>query len=249
MTSDQYIATVEAEGTMLDEAATRAGLGTPIPSCPGWTIVDLLRHLGEAHRWAATIVGEARPSNLSETDWGAIRPPDDPAAAFGWFREGHTNLVATLRAAPADLDCWHFLAAPSPLAFWARRQAHELTIHRVDAELATGDPRPSTIEHAVDGIDELLSGFFGDPRRRQRFDFTATVSVETTDADEAWRLAIEPGRCVTTRVRDDADCTLRGPATDLYHLLWNRTDPDTVAVSGDAGLVDAWRRTAQIRWS
>jgi hypothetical protein len=51
-----------------------------------------------------------------------------------WFREGHTRLVHTLVSAPPDLDCFTFLAAPSPLAMWARRQAHETAMHRVDAE-------------------------------------------------------------------------------------------------------------------
>ena len=43
-----------------------------------------------------------------------------------------------LRSAPADLDCFTFLPAESARHFWARRQAHETAIHRVDAENAAG---------------------------------------------------------------------------------------------------------------
>jgi len=49
---------------------------------------------------------------------------------------------AALSAAPPDLRCWTFLPAPSPLAMWARRQAHETTVHRVDAELAAASVAP-----------------------------------------------------------------------------------------------------------
>jgi len=36
-----------------------------------------------------------------------------------WFAEGHFALVATLTEAAPDLECWTFLLAPSPLAFWS----------------------------------------------------------------------------------------------------------------------------------
>lgn len=44
------------------------------------------------------------------------------------------------RWAAGYVDCWTFLDAPSPLAFWARRQAHETAIHRADAQLAADGP-------------------------------------------------------------------------------------------------------------
>jgi hypothetical protein len=61
-------------------------------------------------------------------------PGDDELP--GWFREGHASLVRVLEAADPDMTCWTFLDAPSSVAFWARRQAHETAIHRVDAEQA-----------------------------------------------------------------------------------------------------------------
>src|SRR5262249_53658636 len=63
----------------------------------------------------------------------------------GWFREGHAALVQALSVAGPDLNCWAFLAAPSPLAFWARRQAHETAIHRVDAGQAAVTPGDAAV--------------------------------------------------------------------------------------------------------
>ncbi|MGC0381054.1 uncharacterized protein (TIGR03083 family) [Streptomyces sp. SAI-129] len=93
------------------------------------------------------------------------RPADaltdlDGTPLLTWFREGHGRLVDTLAGAAPDVRCWHFLPAPSPLAFWARRQAHETAVHRIDAESARGgEPTGVGVDFAVDGVDELLCAF------------------------------------------------------------------------------------------
>src|SRR5262252_200991 len=134
-----YVGALRSQGELLADAAQRAGLAAVVPSCPGWTVRDLLRHTGYVHRWATGFVAEGltHPVGASEEDILSQGPAD--AQLPGWFCEGHAALVRALVAAPPDLECWTFLAAPSPLAFWARRQAHETAVHRVDAEQAAGD--------------------------------------------------------------------------------------------------------------
>jgi len=131
-----YVGALRRQGELLASAARRAGLATAVPSCPGWAVRDLLMHTGYVHRWATGFVAEGltRPGGASEEEILSQGPAD--AQLPGWFCEGHAALVRALGAAPPDLECWTFLAAPSPLAFWARRQAHETAIHRVDAEQA-----------------------------------------------------------------------------------------------------------------
>jgi uncharacterized protein (TIGR03083 family) len=87
---------------------------------------------------------------------GIMAPPADDGALVDWFREGHAGLVRRLEAAPPDLACWSFLPAPTPLAFWARRQAHETAIHRADAQGSGGAVTPFQPAFAADGLDELL---------------------------------------------------------------------------------------------
>ena len=36
--------------------AVSAGLDAPVPPCPGWTVRDLVLHVGLAHRWAVAIL-------------------------------------------------------------------------------------------------------------------------------------------------------------------------------------------------
>lgn len=132
----EHINSVSEQGRSLASAAEEAGPGATVPTCPGWQVRNLLRHTGMVHRWATAFVAEGHTEY--HPDGG--EPDLDGAELLAWFREGHGRLTDALKAAPDDLDCWTFLPAPSPLAFWARRQAHETTIHRVDAESARGGP-------------------------------------------------------------------------------------------------------------
>ena len=136
-------------------------------------------------------------------------PADDDLA--GWLGQGCADLVAALAAAPDDLQCWTFLAAPSPRAMWARRQAHETAIHRVDAQLAAGIPVTAcTPAFAADGIDELLVLFV--PRRgsKLRADPPASLAVRCTDVDASWLLRMDPDGVTTTPRASDRRRRRRG---------------------------------------
>jgi uncharacterized protein (TIGR03083 family) len=180
MEPDEHIAALEREGTLLADAASRRGLGAAVPTCPGWQVRELLRHVGYVHRWAASYVAEARREMVAEpTENEILQAGPADSELLGWFSEGLDHLVLALSSADPGLECWTFLGAPSPLAFWARRQAHETAIHRADAQGAAGDGggdpdaaatwdgvTPFPAAFAADGIDEVLTGFA--PRSRPR---------------------------------------------------------------------------------
>ncbi|MEV6977783.1 maleylpyruvate isomerase family mycothiol-dependent enzyme [Kitasatospora sp. NPDC093806] len=250
MDTTAHIEALHREGTLFAEAAARTDLAAPVPTCPDWRLRDLLRHTGQVHRWAAVCVREARQAPPDEADRRAALPaaPGD-TGLVDWFRDGHAALVETLAAAPADVDCWTFLPAPSPLGFWARRQAHETAVHRIDADAAAGAEGPPTApDLALDGIDELLCGFLSRDRARLRSERPRTVQVRTTDGPGRWRLTVSPEPPAVELGEGPADLTLSGPARDLYLLLWNRLPAGTgqVARAGDETLLDFWRETAVI---
>ncbi|MFE7617349.1 maleylpyruvate isomerase family mycothiol-dependent enzyme [Streptomyces sp. NPDC057496] len=246
-----HIRSLSAEGKLLADAAQRAGTGAPVPTCPDWRVRDLLRHTGMVHRWATAFVAEGHTSY--HPDGG--EPDLDGAELLDWFREGHGLLVDALEAAPAGLECWTFLPAPSPLAFWARRQAHETTIHRVDAESALGGPlSPVGADHAEDGIDELLLKMHSRPKSRVRTDTPYSLRVRATDTDAAWtvRLSAEPPRAERTDgafPKEPVDCEVSASAEDLYLMLWNRLPFTAVTVTGDPEPTRIWRENSGITWS
>ncbi|MEU3449008.1 maleylpyruvate isomerase family mycothiol-dependent enzyme [Streptomyces thermolilacinus] len=250
METAEHIKHLAREGQLLAEAAEQAGSDAEVRTCPGWTVRDLLRHTGMVHRWATAFVAHGHTSYRP----GGGEPDLDGAALLDWYREGHDLLVAALSGAPEALECWTFLPAPSPLAFWARRQAHETTVHRVDAESALGlvaGRSPVGPELAADGIDELLCGFHSRDKSRVRTDQPGALRVRTTDTDDVWTATLSADAPRTTRTGDGpAECELTGPAEALYLSLWNRLPDGTpaVTVTGDDRLARLWRETSAVTW-
>jgi uncharacterized protein (TIGR03083 family) len=256
-----YIAALRTEGTLLARSAGQVSLDTLVPTCPGWRLRDLLRHLGYVHRWAAGYVREQHATMVDRLDEAGVLgdgPPDESLPS--WFRAGHEDLVSVLERADPALLCWTFLEAASPLAFWARRQAHETTIHRVDTQLAaaaaagpaaSADPVPD--EFAADGIDELLMGFARrDAKRGPLADPPRTLSIDAGPG-RRWVVRMGPDRSEVARGSaagppGPADCSVTGRPADLYLLLWNRREPAGLEMRGDAGVLDAWRRGYHVRW-
>ncbi|MFI8236479.1 maleylpyruvate isomerase family mycothiol-dependent enzyme [Streptomyces sp. NPDC085866] len=246
METAEFLETLDREGRLLAAAAELAGTDAKVPTCPEWQVKDLLRHTGAVHRWATAFVAAAHTAPRPLTDG----PDLDGAELVAWYRDSHRRLVETLAAAPADLECWTFLPAPSPspLAFWTRRQAHETAVHRYDAEAARGGTAsPIATEFAADGIDELLRGFHARPRSRVRTEQPRVLRVRAVDAgaDAVWtvRLSAEPP--VTSRDGSgEAEAELTGPAAQLYLALWNRMP--VPSVTGDPALAALWREKSGI---
>ena len=249
----EHVEQLRSDGERLAGVASSTDPESPVPTCPGWRLRDLVRHVGGVHRWATGFVrgdGVQPPDGDLERLVGGW--PDDAELA-AWFRTGHRALVDALRSAPADLDTWTFLDAPTPLAFWARRQAHETAIHRVDAESAAGDVTGFPSAFAADGIDELLLRFVGRPGRTLPVDAPRSMLARATDVPRSWRLTFTPtgfdNQADPADADGDAELTVTGDAAALYVLLWNRRDTVGLELQGTPDLLDLWRETVRITWT
>jgi uncharacterized protein (TIGR03083 family) len=252
----RHIDALERAGLDFVDAAEKAGFDAPVPTCPEWSVRELVQHVGYVHRWAAAYVRTGRTTVLSdEEEADAVGPMPPDAALVGWFQDGHADLVDLLRAAPPGTSCCYFLPADTPLGFWARRQAHETTIHRADLQGAVGNIAGVDADVGIDGIDELLTGFYGIHGGRLRCEAPCTLAVHVTDGarsdgPRAWTVTMSPtGATITRDATTPADCTLRGPASALYLALWNRRGTDDLDVQGNASVLALWREKATIRWT
>jgi uncharacterized protein (TIGR03083 family) len=226
--------------------ATTAGLAAAVPTTPVWDVRHLVAHQGMVHRWAAaTIRGESVDVDELESEGSESL---DPVA---WLRGGGELLLEALEAAPDELVAPVFLAdSPRPKLFWARRQCHETTIHAVDALSAVLGRYPEAAdtwidtELALDGIDELLTGFLPRPSSRLRHDEPLTIAVLPEDSDRRWLVALSGQPPVTARGLGDeeADVVLRGSAVGLYLTLWNRSDE----VSDER--LELWTEGVRVTW-
>ena len=247
-----YVDQLRRDGERLATVASFADPGAPVPTCPDWSLRDLVHHVGGVHRWATGFVrGAGRQPPDGDLERFVEGWPED-AGLVAWFSDGHRALVEALASAPADLETWTFLEAPTPLAFWARRQVHETAIHRVDAERAGGDVTGFPSGFAVDGIDELLLRFANrSGRPLPTVETTRSMVVRAKDEPRSWRVTFASSgfQIEADPIDDDAELLVTGDASELYVLLWNRRDAAGSEMDGEPDLLDLWREIVQIRWS
>jgi uncharacterized protein (TIGR03083 family) len=269
-----YLGWLRAAAQRLDAGAGQAGLEAPVPTCPGWSVRDLLVHQGMVHRWAAANVAgpaAAGPAAGLAADEVARQAEQAGYAAAdlpGWFRAGSAALAAALQSAPADLSAMVFLKdAPAPREFWARRQAHETAIHAADALAAVLGRAPLAREagigpeQALDGVDELLCGFL--PRRKTPLRTGRPMLVhiragadasaggpDTGGLPSAWNVRLGQEAPRTERagsVPEAADAVITAAPAALYLGLWNRGTE--LQASGNTDVLDLWRQQMRVGWS
>ena len=202
-----------------------ADLAAEVPSCPDWTVAQLVAHLGETHLWAEQCVrlGSPQPPEVDP-------PTDDRAALASWYRGCADTLAQTLRTTSPDAPCWTFGPRPREAMFWFRRQPHEAAIHRWDLGAALGRDLGYPAELAVDGVDEVVTMFFPRQVRLRRIPpLTRSLAVAVDDGP-TWVLHGDG----TGEPDGRADATVTGPADALVLLLWGRValDDPRLTVTG-----------------
>ncbi|MDR8410811.1 maleylpyruvate isomerase family mycothiol-dependent enzyme [Nonomuraea sp. 3-1Str] len=248
-----YPAHVEAEAARLVELVSGADPGTPVPTCPGWTLAELITHVGTTHRWVIHILRD----RVQERIWSRQVPNGLPEGASGdpaWLARGAAELVATLRATDPATRVWSW-GGDQSAAYWARRMAFELLVHRADAELALGADPAIPAATALDGIEELLGNLphaVWVARRLAELDAEgATIHLHATDTPPAAKDLPEgagewtvvqgaAGTVAWTRGHTKADTAVRGPARDLLLMLYGRRFAPTLTVVGDRSVLDRW---------
>jgi uncharacterized protein (TIGR03083 family) len=252
LTLEEHLAAVERSGSQLAAHAREAGLDAKVPTCPSWSVADLVAHQAMVHRWSAAHIRGSDP----EVEPSATQILEAESDLLAFYDEGLTRLVLALRDAPPDLEALTFLKdAPAPREFWARRQAHETTIHMVDAHSALLGRLPSTdetgmdAELAADGLDELLRGFFTRGKSKLFDGKPFVVVVAPGDVDRTWVMRVDERLTVDAGDDDvdDADARLTGSAASLYLALWNRGDD--IDEQGRIDVLARWHETQRVTWS
>jgi len=250
LSPDRYFAEIEASTAGLAEILAEHDQSLPIPTCPEWTLRQLVTHVGRAHRWAAEITRTRSDAFIPFREVPDGKLPDDRSEQPAWLRAGAARIVDAVREAGSDL-VWSF-TGPTPAGFWIRRMTHETLVHRADAQLAAGaKPEPVIdAEIAADAIDEwlmlLTRGILGPADERTETLPFAALHIHATDdglggrgewmiRHDAEGLTVEPGH-------GKGDAAVTGPAASLLLLLMRRrpvSDP-AVTVYGDGAVVDGW---------
>ncbi|MDT4999372.1 MAG: hypothetical protein QOK12_1477 [Mycobacterium sp.] len=154
---DRHRAEITTQASLLAGHLDDADVTVPVPSCPGWNVSQLCRHVDGGLRWANEIVATRAaepPPQEALRDLSDATNADAAGIAVA-LREAAAALSATLHGAGPGAQMW----CPVPgggAAFYARRFAHEIAIHRADAALAMGIPFELDADVACDGVEEWL---------------------------------------------------------------------------------------------
>jgi len=234
MEPSEYLDAITRESAALADAAERAGVDAPVPSCPEWTVADLLVHLGGVQQWARVTVEQRATERISRRE---LPGPAEGADVLAWFREQTRALVATLAATDPSTPAWSW-TDDRTAGFWFRRQAHEAAVHRWDAELAAGRTVELDPALAADGIDESLTML---SLRKDVTGSGETVHLHCTDTEGEWLVTLEAGGPTIERVHSKGDVAARGAASALDLFVWGRVAPDTLEVFGDRDLLERFQ--------
>lgn len=244
MDTTRLLATVRSQGEMIAATPVDA-LPEPVPTVPGWTVEHVVRHTGKVHQWVLAALREPADAPLS-----AIRRSGDMprgAQCLTAYREALDALLDEF-ARRAGADPAPTMVGPGTASWWVRRQAHEVSVHRIDvadALHAAGGAGPVALdaEVAADGIDEWVSVFLRRLARGGRLpdnlDGTA-VHLHGTDTSAAeWHLAFGAGDVEVVHEHRKGDVALRGPAQNLLLTMWRRRPLSGIDAVGDVAVARA----------
>jgi len=126
--------------------------------------------------------------------------------------------------------------------------AHEVSVHRWDAESAAGRPTAIETKLAADGVSEVLDTWLPAGKRKGPTDVRGVVHLAASDAGYEWFVRLRgPGVALldTGTILDTDDHHPRagatGTASDLLLTLMGRQRTDRLVVTGDPRLIDSLR--------
>ncbi|MFI5529562.1 maleylpyruvate isomerase family mycothiol-dependent enzyme [Kitasatospora sp. NPDC051853] len=242
MNRSDYASALRHHAERMAIATANADLTTRVPSCPDWTLGDLLFHTGTVHRfWTAIADG-----TLTDPEaWtGAADAPEDDAELPGWLAAGAEACAAAVEVLDPEEPRWSW-STRRDAGFIQRRLAHETAVHTWDALNALGRDEAIERELAADGVEEFLSicrhpappaGFPADGLHLHATDGPGEWTLRVA-GDGTWQLLTEHAKGAVA---------VRGTASELLLFLWQRRTPADLEVFGTpedlAAALTAFRR-------
>jgi uncharacterized protein (TIGR03083 family) len=216
--------------------------GTPIPTCPEWTLTDLVDHVGSTQRWVSRLVGEgiSDPGTAFSIGWESA--PAEQSTWGSWLLDGAHGLEATFARGTDDRVVWDPSGGGDGVSFWSQRVFGEISVHRVDAAFALERAYQIDPTLAVAAVEDWLSTMASSGWAANVPGFAEamrgdgqTIAWVADDADQAWLLRRTQAPLVLTHDRGDADVTIHGPARELLQIVSRRLPLDAAESSTVVG--------------
>ncbi len=260
MSDDTLFNSVREQTRLLASWTRGADPALPVPSCPDWTLADLVEHVGSTQQWVAALT-EGRvvePQAAFAVAWE--KAPAQPTAWTDWLHRSADRAAAAFAGASSGAEIFDPSGGGDGLTFWQRRLFGEISVHRIDAALTVGEPYELSAPLAGVAVDDWLDTIssagwsanvpgFADAMRGDG----QTVAWVADDIERSWIL--RRGEAPLTLTRDGgapvatADATVRAAAVDLLHVVSRRrplTEDTACEVTGDR--TELVRLIDNMRW-
>jgi len=249
MNTSEYVKVLVDQTSTFAEWVNGRDAATPVPTCPKWTLADLVNHVGGTQREMAMLVRE-RMSEPSRAFASYVPGPTDSTEWRAWLMDGAAEVEEAFDSVTDDTPVWDPYGGSAGVQYWSRRLFGEACVHRADAAAALGTRYELAPGLAVAAIEDWLDNITSAVYWEFRSDFAdamrgdgQTLHFHATDAAGEWLALREPDRIVLEHTHTKADVMVRGPATDLLLVISRRRPLDatsTLDVQGDHALFDHW---------
>ncbi|MEZ5322347.1 MAG: maleylpyruvate isomerase family mycothiol-dependent enzyme [Microthrixaceae bacterium] len=232
-----------AEGSRMAATLAHEGpaaLNRPVPTCPGWTIADLVAHVGSVHRRACHVV-ETRAQRGRAFVELVVDPPR-PESLARWVGDGADTLRDALRDATPDESLWTWGDGRNA-RWWARRQHAETLVHRLDLELALGSTPEADPALAAEAVDEGLSNVAASGRFHDRvaeLRGEGSLHLHATDTAGEWTITLRDDGFDIGHDHTKGTVAARGPAIALLGALTGRGPVEALDRFGQTALLEWW---------
>jgi uncharacterized protein (TIGR03083 family) len=248
----------------LAECARAAGSEALVPTCPNWTVTNLVEHVGQTQHWVSEIV-ERRITDPSELPTEVAELPAEPQAWPAWLSDAAARAAAA--CSDAALEAPVFNAAGdnrTGAQFWLHSLLNEAVIHGFDAAAAAGRDYDLDADVAADLITNHLAMLTSPTWAAQRPDSAAairgtseTLHWHATDEPSLgdsgeWHIERHPDGVRWQPGHGTAAVTINGQAKSLLLVLTRRLPltgghADHVTIDGDVDLARHWiQHTAHV---
>lgn len=242
-----FLGAIAEHGQKLIDVTGRLDLDISVPTCPGWTVRDLVVHTATVYQHKAITVADGwvdssppRPTGLGEAG---------DAAVIDELQASLNAVLIVLEQADLSKPTYTWCDHEHTADWWVRRLAHESLIHAADAIVASGGTPDAEAWLAIDGVDEILDEMMvGYPAWATFAD--GTDRIDLTSGGRTWSLRSghwsgasptsqtvyvdEPA--VVTDTNGAADATISADPQTLDYWLWGRAELPADAVNGDRTL-------------
>ncbi|WP_100444406.1 maleylpyruvate isomerase family mycothiol-dependent enzyme [Glycomyces xiaoerkulensis] len=223
-----------AEADRLKTAVAGAGPDARVPTCPGWTVADLLEHVTEVYDHKLQCIRLLREPDDSER----LKRTGSPTERF---EAALAELLTEFDERGPESLAYTWYGPDQTVGFWIRRLACETVVHRADAELAAGGRiGPVDDELGADAVDETLAIklAWGSRVGRERLAGPLArhggLRVGIDAHGRTWTVHVATGRIdIEDSLAAGAQATVSGTPGEILMWLWRRSPVGAVAGRGD----------------